>query len=173
MDMKQETFHADFDVKNLASGGDIIVYEQGGALNTLDPATGQVRRLEIRVRGDFHWSRDRWEDVRPAALQNASLSPTGQRALFEYRGDIFTVPKGTRTVAEHHPQSGAADRFPVWSPDGSRIAWFSDQSGEYQLMVGDQEGMTGPGATPCRSRVSFSGRPGRPTENILPIPTPT
>jgi tricorn protease len=141
-EMKQETFHADFDVKNLASGGDIIVYEQGGALNTLDPLTSEVSRLEIFVRGDFHWSRDRWEDVRPAALQNASLSPTGQRALFEYRGDLFTVPR------EHGPwrnitrSPGAADRFPVWSPDGSRIAWFSDHSGEYQLMVGDQEGMT-------------------------------
>lgn len=143
-EMKQETFHSDFDVKNLSSGVDIIVYEQGGALHVLDPATGQTERLVIHVRGDFHWSRDRWEDVRPTALQHASLSPTGQRALFEYRGDVFTVPK------EHGPwrnitrSPGAADRFPVWSPDGSRIAWFSDSDGEYKLMVGDQEGMTEP-----------------------------
>ncbi|MGV3539689.1 MAG: S41 family peptidase, partial [Rufibacter sp.] len=42
----------------------------------------------------------------------------------------------------HNP--GAADRYPTWSPDGSKIAWFSDASGEYQLMIGDQEGLTKP-----------------------------
>jgi tricorn protease len=146
MALRQETFHADFDVKNLASGGGVIVYEQGGALHVLDPESGQTERLVIHVRGDFHWSRDRWEDVPATALQNASLSPRGQRALFEYRGEVFTVPK------EHGPwrnitrSPGAADRYPVWSPDGGRIAWFSDQGGEYRLMVGEQEGMAPPRA---------------------------
>jgi tricorn protease len=42
--------------------------------------------------------------------------------------------------------SGTADRSPVWSPDGQQIAWFSDASGEYQLMIGDQEGLTKPKA---------------------------
>ncbi|MFO7998688.1 MAG: PDZ domain-containing protein [Bacteroidales bacterium] len=143
-ELEQETFHVDFDVKNLNSGGDVIVYEQGGGLHVLDPGNGTREPLVIHVRGDFHWSRDRWEDVGPTALQNPSLSPTGKRALFEYRGDIFTVPK------EHGPwrnitrSPGAADRFPVWSPDGNRIAWFSDESGEYRLMVGGQDGMTPP-----------------------------
>ena len=35
---------------------------------------------------------------------------------------------------------GVADRTPVWSPDGEQIAWFSDASGEYQLVVSDQQG---------------------------------
>ena len=157
-EMKQETFHADFDVKNLSSGGDVIVYEQGGALHMLDPQTGQTRRLEIHVRGDFHWARPRWEDVRATALQNASLSPKGQRALFEYRGDIFTVPR------EHGPwrnitqSSGVADRYPVWSPDGRRIAWFSDEGGEYHLKVADQDGMGTPRAYPLPDP-SFYFRP--------------
>src|SRR4030095_2290402 len=38
---------------------------------------------------------------------------------------------------------GAADRDPVWSADGSLIAWFSDASGEYRLMIRDSKG-TGP-----------------------------
>src|SRR5688572_5640143 len=141
---KQITFHADFDVKSLDAGGGQIVYEQGGYLNLLNPTNGSVKKLTVNVRGDFHWSRSRWEDVRATALQNASLSPTGQRALFEYRGEIFTVPKEKGDWRNITKTSGTADRFPVWSPDGKKIAWFSDASGEYQLMITDQEGLEKP-----------------------------
>src|SRR5688572_4817155 len=141
---KQLTFHTDFDVKSLDGGGGQIVYEQGGYLNLLNPSNGSTKRLTINVRGDFHWSRSRWEDVRPVALLNASISPTGQRALFEYRGEIFTVPKEKGDWRNITKTSGAADRFPAWSADGKKIAWFSDASGEYQLMISDQEGLEKP-----------------------------
>jgi tricorn protease len=143
-ELKQLTFHTDFDAKSIDAGGGQLVYEQGGYLHTLNPANGQTKKLTINVRGDFHWSRARWEDVRPTTLLNASLSPTGQRALFEYRGEIFTVPKEKGDWRNITNTSGAADRYPVWSPDGKRIAWFSDASGEYQLMITDQEGLEKP-----------------------------
>jgi tricorn protease len=145
-ELKQHTFHADFDVKSLDAGSGQIVYEQGGYLHLLNPSTNQTRRLTVHVRGDFHWARERWEDVRATALTNASLSPTGQRALFEYRGEIITVPKEKGDARNITRNPAAADRFPVWSPDGKRIAWFSDASGEYQLMIGDQEGLEKPRA---------------------------
>ncbi len=143
-ELKQQTFHADFDAKSLDAGGGMIVYEQGGYLHLLNPANGTTKKLTIHVRGDFHWSRARWQEVKATSLQNASLSPTGQRALFEYRGEIFTVPKEKGDWRNITKSSGAADRYPVWSPDGKRIAWFSDASGEYQLMITDQEGLEKP-----------------------------
>ncbi|HRG07872.1 MAG TPA: PDZ domain-containing protein, partial [Cyclobacteriaceae bacterium] len=143
-ELKQLTFHTDFDAKSIDAGGGQIVYEQGGYLHVLNPANGQTKKLVINVRGDFHWSRARWEDVRPTTLLNASLSPTGQRALFEYRGEIFTVPKEKGDWRNITNTSGAADRSPVWSPDGKSIAYFSDASGEYQLMITDQEGLEKP-----------------------------
>jgi tricorn protease len=145
-ELKQLTFHTDFDAKSLDAGGGQIVYEQGGYLHVLNPANGQSKQLVINVRGDFHWARSRWEDVKATSLQNASLSPTGQRALFEYRGEIFTVPKEKGDWRNITNSSGAADRYPAWSPDGKRIAWFSDASGEYQLMIADQEGLEKPKA---------------------------
>ncbi len=143
-ELKQQTFHSDFDVKSLDAGGEQIVYEQGGYLSILNPATGATKRLTIHVRGDFHWARERWEEVKPASLVNASLSPTGQRALFEYRGEIFTAPKEKGDWRNITHNSGAADRSPIWSADGKKIAWFSDASGEYQLLIGDQEGLEKP-----------------------------
>ena len=145
-ELKQQTFHTDFDAKSLDAGGGVIVYEQGGYLHILNPANGETKKLVINVRGDFHWARDRWEDVPSGSLQNAGLSPTGQRAVFEYRGEIFTVPKEKGNWRNISNTSGAADRFPVWSPDGKKIAWFSDASGEYQLMISDQEGLEKPKA---------------------------
>lgn len=142
--LKQETFHADYDVKNLNGGGGMIVYEQAARLHLLNPATGQITTPEINVRGDFNWARPRWQDVSATALQNASLSPTGQRALFEYRGEVYTVPKEKGDWRNITNSPGAADRFPAWSPDGQQIAWFSDASGEYQLFIGDQHGMNAP-----------------------------
>ncbi len=135
----QVTFHTQFDVKSLDASNDLIVYEQGGYLHSLDPKSGGQKQLEINVKGDLNWARKRWENASGNQLQNASLSPTGQRALFEYRGEIFTVPKENGTW-RNISKSSYADRSPVWSPDGSEIAWFSDRSGEYQLLISDQFG---------------------------------
>lgn len=139
-ELKQETFHVNYDVKNHSPGADVIVYEQGGKLHTLDPESGERQTLNISVKGDFNHARIRWEDVKPGDLTNASLSPTGQRALFEYRGDIITVPKEKGDWRNITQSGGIADRYPVWSPKGNQIAWFSDESGEYQLVIGSQDG---------------------------------
>jgi tricorn protease len=142
---EQVTFHQQFDCKSLDAGPDAIVYEQGGYLHLLNPENGESRQLEINVKADLNWARDRWVTVNSSRIQNAALSPTGQRAVFEYRGEIFTVPKenGTwRNISNHN----YADRSPVWSPDGSKIAWFSDRNGEYQLMINDQFGTGAPTA---------------------------
>ena len=143
-DLKQITFHKDFDCKSIDACADKIVYEQAGYLHVYDPTTNSAKQLVVNVKGDFNWARPRFKDVAPADLTNASLSPTGQRALFEYRGDIFTVPKENGDSRNITNTSGVADRSPVWSPDGKKIAWFSDASGEYQLMIGDQFGMEKP-----------------------------
>lgn len=139
--LEQVTRHRDFDVKSLDAAADRIVYEQGGYLHLLDPKTGQTRQLSITVAGDFNWARPRWEDIKPGQLQNASLSPTGKRALFEYRGEIFSAPREHGDVRNLTNATGSAERFPVWSPEGDKIAWFSDASGEYELVIANQEGL--------------------------------
>jgi len=136
----QHTFHADFDVKSLGAGGGVLVYEQAGRLHELDPATGETRRLVIDAPGDRTWARPRWVDVSPNQLDNARLSPTGKRAVFEHRGEIFTAPAGEGSWRNVTRSPGVADRDPVWSPDGARIAWFNDDGDGYALVVADQDG---------------------------------
>lgn len=141
--LEQLTDFADVDVKWLAGHGGTLVFERDGWIHTLDPASREIQRLEITVRGDFPWAETRWEDVSDR-VEHSALSATGQRALFEARGEIFTVPveKGDSRNLTRSP--GAADRAPVWSPDGAEIAWFSDRHGEYDLLIGAQDGLSEP-----------------------------
>jgi tricorn protease len=137
---EQITFHKKFDVKNLDALGNQIIYEQGGRLHLLDIDSKKTSPMTITVKGDLNFSRERWEDVTTANVKNPNISPNGKRAIFEYRGDIFTFPKEEGSWRNVTQSSGVADRYPIWSPKGDKIAWFSDASGEYQLVVSDQYG---------------------------------
>ncbi|MCJ7630226.1 MAG: hypothetical protein MUO50_17775, partial [Longimicrobiales bacterium] len=141
--LAQVTRFRDVDVKWLTGGDGALILEQDGYLHTLDPATGRTERMAITVRGDFPWAASRWEDV-ASQVASASLSPSGQRAVMEARGEIFTVPVEKGPVRNLTESSGAADRAPVWSPDGGEVAWFSDNGSGYVLFVGSQDGMGDP-----------------------------
>jgi tricorn protease len=138
--LAQLTNFRDFDVKTLDAGDGVLVFDQAGYLHTHDPRTNQTRRLDITVRGDFPWMMSRWQDVAPRIL-NASISPTGRRAVFEARGEIFTVPAEHGDWRNITSTPGVAERNPQWSPDGRLIAYFSDHSGEYSLMLAPQDGV--------------------------------
>jgi tricorn protease len=138
--LAQVTRFAGAEVKHLSGNAGTLVFEQDGWIHTLDPATGATRRIDIEVIGDFPWAETRWEDVSPRAT-NASLSPTGQRALFEARGEIFTVPVEHGDARNLSRSYDAADREPVWSPDGRHIAWFRDQGDGYDLVIAPQDGL--------------------------------
>jgi len=128
------------DVKSASPGDGVIAYEQFGALNLFDPKSGKSNKINVSLNGDLPSVRPRYEKV-AQRIANASISPTGARAVFEARGEILTVPveKGNARNLTNSP--GAADRDPAWSPDGKWIAYFSDESGEYMLHLRDQTGM--------------------------------
>ncbi len=139
-DLVQLTHETVWDVRwpSADEAGD-IVYELGGELHVFDTRTRADRKLDISVPDDglawrpVHKSVARW-------IEDAALSPDGRRALFTARGDIFTVP------AEHGPtrnlthSSDAHDKAARWSPDGRKIAFISDRSGEEELYLVDQDG---------------------------------
>ena len=139
-DLTQRTHFKEYDCKNLSAGDGMLIFENGGELYTLNPASDQEPvKLNITVDGDFPWVRPHWEDV-SGEIQSVSLSATGKRALFGARGDIFTVPAENGPIRNLTNSPGAADRDPAWSPDGKWISWFSDEDGEYQLYLMDQFG---------------------------------
>ena len=139
-EVRQITTHDDYDIKSASAGGGVVVYEQAGFLHLYDPKSSQTAQLHIEIKGDLPGRRPHFADV-GSLIRSADISPTGVRAVFEARGDIFTLPVKKGDDRNLTASPGANDRFPTWSPDGKHIAWFSDKSGEYQLMIGDQKGM--------------------------------
>ncbi|HET7296307.1 MAG TPA: PDZ domain-containing protein, partial [Gemmatimonadales bacterium] len=135
------TRHTDFDIKSAAAGAGVIVYEQGGRVHLFDPATQSSAPVHIHVDPDIPSARPHWASALPF-IQNADLSPTGARAVFEARGDIFTVPAKKGDARNLTATPGVAERFPAWSPDGQRVAYFSDAGGEYHLVLREQSGLT-------------------------------
>jgi tricorn protease len=141
-EIRQLTSHEDFPVLAASAGGDRIAYEQAGRIHLLDPGSGQQRPVPIAIATDLVEVRPRFAEG-TRFIRDATVSPSAARAAFEFRGEIVTVPreKGDHRNLTRTP--GAHERFPAWSPDGSSIAYFSDESGEYALHVAPQDGKGG------------------------------
>lgn len=137
--VRQLTHHTDFDIKDASAGAGVIVYEQAGRLHLFDPASGATTPLSIHIDPDLPDTRPHYTSAVPF-IQHVGISPTGMRALFEARGDIFTVPAKKGDIRDLTRTPAIAERDPAWSPDGKTIAYFSDAGGEYRLMLRDQSG---------------------------------
>ena len=139
--LSQITTFTGSDVKTLAGHKDDLIYERDGLLHLMNLNSGNTNTLEINIIGDFPWMEKKWEDVSSNA-RYVSLSATGKRLVMEARGEIFTVPAKEGAPRNLTKSSDAADRRPIWSPNGDQVAYFSDQGGKgYRLMLQDQSGM--------------------------------
>jgi len=126
------------DLKSACAGPGAIVYEQFGSIFLYDLKTGQTRPVEIRVTADLPEVRPHFVNV-ASRIRSAALSPTGARAVFEARGEILTVPAEKGDIRNLTNSPGVNERSPAWSPDGTRVAYFSDESGEYALHISRQD----------------------------------
>jgi len=138
--LAEVTKFSDYDVKRLDSGNGAVVFEQAGYIHELDAKSGKEHIVPITATGDFPWMMPRWEDV-TNRMSNIALSPTGKRVVVEARGEIFTIPAEKGDVRNITNSSGSAERDPSWSPDGKFISYFSDKSGEYQMIIESQDGI--------------------------------
>ena len=135
----------DGDILSVGAGPGFLVYETLGELHRLDlapggtGAAGRSRKLDVRVAADLPAVRPYYRKVADRIVE-ASLSPTGVRVAFEARGEILTVPVAKGDTRNITRTPGVAERSPAWSPDGRRLAYFSDESGEYALHIAGQDG---------------------------------
>jgi tricorn protease len=149
--------HDAFPIASASSGAGKVIYEQAGWIYLYEPGEGKSRRLKISVAADVLETRPRYA-TGAKHVRNMDISPSGKRAVLEYRGEIVTIPAKKGDTRNLTQTPGAHERSPVWSPDGNSIAYFSDVSGEYVLMVCPQDGKGKARAYPLKG-AGFYDRP--------------
>jgi tricorn protease len=70
----------------------------------------------------------------PLWLRYPAISPDGATVVFEYKGDLWSVPAGGGT-ASPLTISESYEYAPVWSRDGSSLAFASDRYGNFDVFV--------------------------------------
>ncbi|HEV3485183.1 MAG TPA: hypothetical protein VG106_07230, partial [Vicinamibacterales bacterium] len=136
---RKVTNHTDFDALWPSGDATQVVYESGGYLWRLDSATNRSERIPVRVYGDFRGTVPYFRNVRDN-IESYVLSPTGARALFVARGEIFSVPAKEGEIRNETQTPGIRERDAVWSPDGKWIAYLSDRGGDYEIYVRAADG---------------------------------
>ncbi len=110
----------------------VVAYERNGILYTLDLGSRATRRIPLKVALDLRETKLR--KVHAADwLSGAAVSNRGDMA-FEARGDILLLHEG-HSSQNVTSTSGANDRSPIFSPDGSQLAYLSDAKGDEDLYV--------------------------------------
>ena len=157
----------EFDISNLSAGPEELVFEAGGELFLMDLETHAYAPVEIDVVSDLATEMPKSVDV-SNSIRRMTGAPGGKRVIFEARGELFNVPVKEGYSVNLTRSSGAFDRHPAWSPDGSTVAYWSDDSGEYEvylheLSTGDKRQLTNRGKgygytlfwSPDGSKISF------------------
>jgi len=132
-----------FDITYMSAGQNDLVFEAGGTLYLMDLETENYEAVNIDVVSDLSAEMPRSEDVSDE-IGTATAAPGGKRVVFEARGELFNVPVKEGYVKNMTQSSGAFDRQPAWSPDGSQVAYWSDRSGEYEIWLQEMSGNTEP-----------------------------
>jgi tricorn protease len=136
--VRQITKFTDFDVMTPSTDRKRIVFVQSGYLYIMDPKSGTPRKIALQIPSDDWRLQDRW--VNPSDyVQYVDIGNDGKSLVLDARGDVFRLALGDRdTIAKNLTGTpGVRERYPCISPDGKRVAYFSDQTGEYQIYLKD------------------------------------
>jgi Tol biopolymer transport system component/C-terminal processing protease CtpA/Prc len=77
--------------------------------------------------------------ITPMWLRDVQISPDGNDIAFTYKGDIWRVPVAGGDAVRLTTTS-SYESNPIWSPDGSKIAYASDHNGNFDIYIIDANG---------------------------------
>lgn len=122
-----------------ANGRGEIVFQNGPDLYLLDLENNSSKTVEVTIPGDRPKLMEQRIDAADF-IQTWDISPNAKRALVQARGDVWTLPAEHGSPRNLSRTAGIAERMPSWSPDARWIAYFSDETGEYELYITQSDG---------------------------------
>ena len=121
-------------IRHASASGDAISFVQDGRIHLFDLAAGQDKIINVSVSPDTSELLPKnanamrfLEQILPAA--------NGEKVVFGVRGEVLVFDVKTGDYKNLTNSSDIAERYPVLSPDGKQVAYFSDETGEYSLHI--------------------------------------
>jgi Tol biopolymer transport system component len=117
--------------------GKTVVYERWGQLflTDLTAAEPQAKPIQLVVRGDVRHSGVAQRTV-TAGAEQVDVSKDGSRLVFSLHGDIW-LTAGSGGNARRLTSGPAVDEWPRFRPDGAKVAFQSDRSGNSDIFLLD------------------------------------
>jgi tricorn protease len=150
-DVRQQTFHSGWDVKDPDLHDGRVVYQLGADLWLYDIAADEARQIPITLASDFDQMREQWVDEPLEYLTSAYLSPDGDRVVLTARGEVFVAPVKQGRFVHVTRAPDVRYRQARFMPDGESLIALSDESGEVEWWrlpatgIGEREQLTSDG----------------------------
>src|SRR5215213_1727908 len=133
---EQITSFNDADINHMTAGPDELVFEAGGRLYLMNLTNNKYNEVKINVVADLATLMPRTVNV-GNNITNYDLSPDAKRSVFEARGELFSIPAENGVIINLTNTSGAWESYPAWSPNGRSLAYWRDESGEFEIWLRD------------------------------------
>jgi tricorn protease len=113
-------------------------FVQNGRIHVLDLATSQDKTIDVTVAPDTSELRPKNANAMRFLEQILPSNDAG-KIIFGARGEAILFDPASGDYKNLTNTPGAAERYPVISPDNKAVAYFSDESGEYRLHIRNLE----------------------------------
>ena len=133
------TKFTDYDCLWPSRGGGRVIFQKGGYLYYYDTNTRKTEKIEITLGSDKPFVRPGYMNV-SSNISSFTVSPSGKRAAFDARGEIFTVPAEHGVIRNLTRSDGLREMNVEWSPDGKYISYLAEDGGEYEIFIRPQDG---------------------------------
>ncbi len=143
-DLVRHTEYEDFDIQELASDGERLVFRMGADLYVLTPGAraGQAgagragaagpEKIDIQLQTDLPQALTDWETKPFDRISDAAISHDGRTVAVVSRGELFTAPVGTGRWVHVSRDSGVRYRNATFTTDSLHVYALSDRSGELE-----------------------------------------
>lgn len=133
-DLRRNTDHDDYYVRNPSTDGVNIVYHAGADLYVFRPEIDQAARVEVVYLSPRIQRNRKFADA-GRYMDGYHLHPSGQATALTSRGKAFGFFNHEGAVLQYGKRQGVRYRHPEWLHDWRRILLVSDETGEETLEI--------------------------------------